>query len=325
MSKHYKRIKEIRKDVEDLYQKGLTKGLYCGFENLYEYYSPKMGSTTYIYASPFSGKSEWWFEILISLSELYGYKHAIYSPETGTAKEIAAELISKASRKPFYKNMLNHIDEQEFYRYIDWVDEHFFIIDPTETDLTIEEFYEQVDEIEKSYDVKINTTMADPFNELRHNIGGDGRQDLYIENKLGMVRRNAQLHGRHNVLITHTASQELVKAQGKDGSDIYYNPPPNPNKLSGGMAWNRKAMNLIALWRPPMGLMNPETGEDYADNEVHVIIQKFKPKGTGKRGTVKFYFDVQSNRYYEVYGGHRRYSGKKERIAMVGEQKKYDF
>ena len=91
------------------------------------------------------------------------------------------------------------------------------------------------------------------------------------------------------------------------------------------MAWNRKAMNLFALWRPPMGMVNPETNEPYHDNEVHVIIQKFKPKGTGKRGTVKFYFDVQSNRYYEIYKGERRYSGKQERKAYTAVQQQYDF
>lgn len=325
MAKHFTRISEISNEIEDLYNTGLSKGLYCGFEELYDYYSPKMGTTTYIYASPFSGKSEWWFEILISLSELYGMKHAIYSPETGTAKEIAAELISKAARKPFYSQMGGRITESEFFRYIDWVNEHFFIIDPKETDLTVDEFYEQVDEIEKMYDIKISTTLADPFNEMRHNISGDGRQDLYIENKLGMVRRNAQLHNRHNVLITHTASQELIKVTGKDGRDIWFNPPPNPNKLSGGMAWNRKAMNLIALWRPPMGLENPETGEPYADNEVHVIIQKFKPKGTGKRGTIKFYFDVSRNRYFEIHNGDPRYSSKKVVTNPLAKQIKYDF
>lgn len=310
--KSYTRINQCRKGVEALFEKGLTRGYYCGFEQLFEHYSPKLGGTTYIYAAPFSGKTEWWFEILVSLSELYGMKHAIYSPETGSPEEIAAELISKVARKPFYNSpYYQRMTEAEFYRHLDWVDNHFFIIDPKDKDLTIDEFYTQVDELEAEFDVKIHTTTADPFNELRHEIGADGRQDLYIENKLGLVRRNAAHKNRHNVLITHTSQQELLNATNYKGEQVFFNPPPHPSKLSGGLAWNRKAMNLIALWRPPAGC-NDATGQRYGDNEVHVIIQKFKPKGTGKRGTVKFFYDQETNRYYENHAGQRKFSGKQE-------------
>jgi twinkle protein len=301
--KLYISFKDCRGKIEALYRNGLTKGIYCGFNSLFEHYSPKMGTTTYIFGSPTGGKSEFAFELLITMSELYGFKHAIYSPETGSPEEIAAELISKVARKPFYNGYFPQMSETEYYRHLDWVTEHFFIIDPIETDITPEEFYNQVDLIESDLGIKIHTTVCDPFNELRHAFE-DERQDLYIENKLGMIRRNAKAKNRHHFIITHTTKQEARIV----GSKKYYD-PPTAHQISGGQAWYRKAMNLIAVWRPPQG-MTDEDNVPYQDNEVHIIIQKYKPKGSGKKGTVKLYLDTLANRYYELENGNKRYAGK---------------
>ena len=79
-TKHHHRLREASSKVQDLYKKGITRGVYMGFDNLHDYFSLKPKGTTYIYGSPFSGKSEIWFEIMVNLSEFYGWHHAIYSP-----------------------------------------------------------------------------------------------------------------------------------------------------------------------------------------------------------------------------------------------------
>jgi twinkle protein len=274
--KHYIDFRTQRDKIDHLYRKGLTKGLYCGFNDLYQHYSPKLGTTTYIFGTPTGGKSEFVFELLVSLSELYGYKHAIYSPETGSPEEIAAELISKVARKPFYGGYFPQMTESEYYRHLDWVTEHFFVIDPVDTDISPEDFYSQVDMLERDLDIKITTTVCDPFNELRHSME-DERQDLYIENKLGMIRRNAKATNRHHFIITHTAKQEQKAVGNKKYLD-----PPTAHQISGGQAWYRKAMNLIAVWRPPQG-MTDENNEPYQDNEVHIVIQNTSPKDQEKK------------------------------------------
>lgn len=309
-TKNHVRVKEFRKGVEALYAKGITRGFYCGFDSLHDYYTVKRGVTTYIYGSPFSGKTEFWFDILVTMTELYGWKHAIYSPETGTREEIAAELISKKCRKPFYKQFDNYLNESELYRELDWLDEYFFIIDPKESDITIEGFFKSVEEIEREYDIKIDSTVCDPFNELKHDFGADGRQDLYIENRLGLIRRNAQTFDRHNAIITHCTDQAQVKDTDTEGREVYYYPIPSPRQIAGGQAWYRKAMNLICVWRPPVNVIDRNTGTPFTENEVNIIIQKYKPKGTGKKGIVKLYYDADKNRYYEKSGTARRYAGK---------------
>lgn len=313
------RLREIEPSIEQLYDTGITRGLYCGFETLHEYYSIKPKGTTYLYGAPFSGKTEVWFEIMMNLSELYGYRHAIYSPESGEAKEIFAELLSKKARKPFYKNHTGHLSKAEYAREKDFVDEYFYIIDPKDSDLTIEDFFKEVNAIEKHYDVKINTTCCDPFNELTH-IFGDERQDLYIENRLGFIRKDASANDRHNVIITHVTNQEYAKT--KEGARYY--PPASPREIAGGQAWYRKAMNMISVWRPVSGIIDPDTGAPFEENEVHLIIQKYKPKGVGKKGMAKLYFNNNQNRYYEKINGTPRYSGK-QLANPYTEQINYQF
>ena len=300
------RLREIYPQLEQLYDHGIVRGSYCGFECLHELYSFKPEGTTYVYGSPFSGKTEFWFEIMMNLTELYGYRHAIYSPESGTADEIFAELLGKKLSKSFYKNLPNHMSKAEMIIEKDFIDEYFFIIEPKDKDMTIEMFFEEVKKIEQHYDVKINTTCCDPFNELKHSFEkDDGRQDLYIENRLGYIRRDAFNNKRHNVIITHIKDQEPIKT--KEGKRYY--PPATPREIAGGQAWFRKAMNMISVWRPIPDLIDTETGMPHEENEVHIIIQKYKPKGVGKRGTAKLYFNIVQNRFYEKINGTPRYAG----------------
>ncbi len=313
------RLRDIAPKIETLHDTGITRGLYCGFENLHEYYSFKPAGTTYLYGSPFSGKTEFWFEIMMNLTELYGFRHAIYSPESGEPHEIFAELISKRLRKPFYTNLPNHMSKVELIQEKDFIDEYFYIIDPKDSELTIEDFYREVNNIENHYGVKINTTCCDPFNELNHSFEKDnGRQDLYIENRLGHIRKDAFKHQRHNVIITHVADQEPVKM--KDGS-VYY-PPATPRQIAGGQAWFRKAMNMISIWRPSPGMIDKETGAPFEENEMWAIIQKYKPKGIGKKGTAKLYFNTIQNRYYEKINGSPRYADKQLTQIVVGTQQR---
>ena len=304
-------IDECYDSVKTLYREGLTKGAYCGFNSLDEFYSLKKGGTTYLYGSPTSGKTEFWLEVLMTTSELHGYKHVVYLPESGNRDNIIAELISKYAKKPFYKDYKNHLTQQELDMYLPALNNHFYIIDPKDKAITIQTFFEQVADIEKKKGIKIDTTCIDPWNELKHDFTEDGRQDLYIEAKLGSIRANAETFNRHNVVITHTKTQAPTEGTHMNGGKMFYLPIPTTNDIAGGPSWFRKAMMLIAVWRHPQGLINKETGAPFADNEVQIVIQKFKPKGTGKKGTVKLFYDLQKNRYYEMENGSPRYSGKK--------------
>ena len=315
------RFSDVEPEVETLKKAAITKGLFLGFIGLHEFYSYKTAGTTYIYSQPFAGKSELSFELMMNLAEFYGIHQAIYSPESGNAAEIYAELLSKKCRKPFYKNFDGCLGEDEYLKEKDFINEYFYIIDPKDTDLTIEGFYNEVANIERKYEITISATWCDPFNELDHKFGEQNRQDLYIENRLGLIRRNAMAHNRHNFIITHSAEQEPTKT--KEGS-LYY-APATARQIAGGQAWYRKAMNLICVWRPPAGVIDPDTGAPYGENEAHVIIRKFKPKGVGKIGKARLFFDTYQNRFYEVVNGTKFYARKEFNQMPITPNLEYEF
>lgn len=293
-SKIHYTVRELQPKVDELAETGIQRGALTGFNCLDELYSVKLGCTTYIMGSPYSGKTEFWLEILMNLSESKGWRHVIFTPETGTKEEIVAELCHKKVKKGFFKNSVDPMSDKERYDATTWLNEHFFIVDPADAALTISDYFKIVDTIENENGIIVHTTTIDPFNEMAHDFSKDeGRQDLYIERVLGDIRKNARATQRHNCVITHCRDQAPITRDG-----MTYYPPPTARDYAGGQAWFRKGLSMIAVWRPPVGL--PDTnGIPFEENESHIIIQKSKPKGTGKRGTAKLFWDYKKSRYYE--------------------------
>ena len=310
--KKYFRVSELSDEINAKYEKGVSKGSDVGFSCLDNLYSVKLACTTYIYGSSASGKTEFWFEILINLSKKYGWKHAIYSPETGNPTDIAIELMHKWVSKPFYNNLdrdskINRLTKKEVDELTKEIDNYFYIIDAGSYDFTITEFYDLVDEIELENNIKIQTTLADPINEYKHDMGNMPR-DMYLESILGRIRRNARDKKRHNCLITHVTSQQLQEGKNQNGETLFYYPLPTYRQIAGGESWSRKGDAMIAIWRPPKGMIDPQENRPYDANEVVVAIQKAKPKGIGAVGLARLWFDVQKSRYYESVGGKKSYA-----------------
>lgn len=287
---------EVLSKVEELHEAGLQRGHSTGWPGMDEYMTLKLGTTFYIYGQPFSGKSEWWFEVLVNATCLEGWKHAIFSPETGQAHNIVAELISKFAGKPFYSNLQGSITKEELYKWANYIDHHFLILDAKEDEpLTFDDLIRLTDDWENDYG-KIHTLTIDPWNELTHDFWSEdgGRQDIYLEKALGKFRRNAIKRNRINCIITHISDQQLIE---KDGKRFY--PKPTPRQIAGGQAYYRKGMNMIGVWRPPVGLLD-DKGRPYEQNEVILDVSKFKPKGVGKKGEHTMFFDAHRNAYYEI-------------------------
>ena len=180
-----------------------------------------------------------------------------------------------------------------------FIDEHFIVIDPIDEDLTLEKFYELVDEIERKHEIDIHTTTIDPWNELTENfIHSDlGREDKYLSRILGLARKNARKTNRHNCIINHVRDQPLVHAKTIAGTEISYFPIPSARDFAGGQVWFRKGLSVLIPWRPPKDLLLSD-GTGAQENEVHLKVAKSKPKGVSKNGTYKLYLDTQKYQYY---------------------------
>jgi len=289
----YKRLTEVQSELFTIRNEKIVKGKSVGWDFDLLPYTIKEGCTTYIGAAPASGKTELWFEFLINLSCLHGWNHVVFSPETGSAAEIYAELCHKYIGKAYTKgdfamNQSEQIQAEMF------INEHFIVIDPIDEDLTLEKFYELVDEIERSHEIVIHTTTIDPWNELTEKFEHSdlGREDKYLSRILGYARKNARKTNRHNCIITHVRDQPPFN---KDGAVFY--PMPTARDLAGGQVWFRKGLSVILIWRPPENIAD-ENGCLYESNEVHVKIAKAKPKGVSRKGIYRLYLDVEKYQYY---------------------------
>ena len=282
-----RKFKDIQESLIEMREKGNPRGENTGFACLDEFYSVKEGSYTFILAPPYHGKSEFAFEIAFAQAEKYGKKTLIYSPETGSTEEIYAEFIHKYTGRPFYKSIPGSVDDKQFYNAVNYIDEMFSIVDSDE------KAYGFNDLINLVRDEKI--ILTDPYNELKHDMAQyANRQDLYIEDFCGDLRRYCKKHKKHWLLTLHPANQQIMV----DKSGLRYYPMPIAREAAGGQALFRKAMTWINLWRPPSGMLD-DNGMPFEDNVTIIDIEKAKPKGVGKKGQTKLYLDWKRNRFYE--------------------------
>ncbi len=293
ISKFVYTANEVKGSLTSLRKDGVKKGQWTGFDSLFDKYSMKKGSTTYIYAGAHQGKSQFGFELMMNLSEYSGWKWAVYSPETGSPTEVFAELLWVYLRKPFLVNDTMTATDEETDKAFEFINTHFYIVDSGLQDLSIEGFYTAVEEIEQDYFIEIDGCFIDPFTEIRTDVSQGVRDDIAIGQVLTKVRKHSSDKNYHTIVTVHTKHQQ---AKYKNG--VAYVDKPTMNDIAGGMQWSRKGMMIINVWRCPFGLEDGN-GVPYEPNQVEITVVKAKPKIVGKLGKVTMYFDKLTNRYYE--------------------------
>lgn len=325
LGKIYYTLADVKDKLDDLYQNGLQRGVDVGYESAKEYCSLLPGRTTFIYAAPFSGKTELWLDWLINISEQYGWKHAILTPETGDPAEIYAELIAKAARQDFFGDYNNKMDEATRKEAERFIDRHFIVIDPSDNKFTEEDFIDTLIVIEAKYKIKINTATIDPWNHLGSDKRGMSR-DIELEERLIYVSKMARANDIHLGILTHVRDQKEAST-GKNGEGQRYYPLPFARDIAQGQGWYRIGLQMISLWRPvdvhndplPKTVLMGMAGDgDFEKNEIVVSVQKSKPKGIGKVGRFSLYYDAKKHRYYELIDGARRYASyvKEEEVKL---------
>lgn len=279
------RLNKIIDQVEFLIDNPTRKVYSLGIPELDPFYKIVLGATTYIGGTPAHGKSEWLFEMLIRLSEMYSFKHLVFTPETGTADMVYLELACKYLRKSNRPNAFNKISKDEFRHAIGFINEHFIIRENEEKSPSPTIFMEGIQQI--IYEEEIKTVTIDPWNEMIHNFnefGEGGRQDIYLEVALSNVRKFARKNNLHFFVVAHPRTLQ----KNKDGK---YD-PPTAYELSGGGTWFAKADSIICVHRP---FEFSETHNERTFVDIH--IQKAKPKAVGNKGTCEMDYEWQTGRY----------------------------
>jgi len=293
-------IEENEDSLNEMFENGYIKGYSTGWRHLDPYYSVKPGFTTYIYGAPFTGKSKWWFNVLVNLSIRDNLKHVIFSPETGSSNDVYAMLIQIYAQGDITNTFGRRITKERFKEAKTFIGKHFLIIstDETDTDLDTDALLNYVDILENKYSTKINTVTIDPWNELEHD---DESRDIGLNKELKRVRIDARKNNRHICLITHIRDQ---KPLGYDelGTAIY--PFPTARDVAGGQVWYRKGFMMLAFYRHFVldGYNEIKIGKDRFFNRHALLIrvQKSKPEGSGRIGEIEFRYHSDMHRFSDA-------------------------
>ena len=273
----------LRKSLENIYENGLPKGVSVGWETWDEFYTVLKGTTTYWGGLSSHGKSYMLFNVLKNLSDLYGWKHAIFSPEMGNADRVMAKLIKIHSGKDMEKEFMK---KDEFYRWVTELADKYYILQLKDDELYLDRFISECKTL--LINEEIDTITLDPFNELRHSYEKHGgREDKYLEDRLTEIRRLAMEYNVHINIVAHARSDKTNK-RGQHPE------PPSMYEFSGGEAFANKAMNVICIHRPK----TDNGGREFPDhNQTSVSFQKIKPEEVGKKGGVDMWY--RNNQFFD--------------------------
>lgn len=301
--KIYWSLEDTRDEILTKYEVGIEDGYQTGYSNIDELYNMHLGYTTYIYGPAFSGKSQIWFDFLKNFSFRYNMKHVVFSPETGTATDIFIKFIEMVAGADFYDEYDNKMDKQSLEQAMDFVNEHFIIIDPGVHSMNLDDIIASCEMIERVYDMKIHTLTIDPWNDLQHDMSNhNNRDDLYLEDALKKLRVISNVNNWHVCVITHARDQALVNQNGKR-----YYPPATFREIAGGQTWSRRGFMMSSIWRPPEGL--DEFGDiELEGNETFFLQQKYKPEWAGDKGTTYLRYDPKRHCYYSGTGALKEFA-----------------
>lgn len=296
-------LDEAKPKMRQIREHGRARGYKVGWKELDDNYTILLGSTTYLYSSPYSGKTQFWNECLVNLSIFYGLHHVIFSPETGDAAEVYIELCQIYAKKDYsgdFKMTALELEIAEAF-----VHQHFICLDPDSFDktLNVQEICDYVTLLELHQKKTLHTLTIDPYNELKH--PKSQHRDLTLEDELIYIRKSAKNNNRHICIVTHVTDQEGIYV--KDKGYTYY-PIPTFREIAGGQTWSRKGMMMLSVWRPIV--MKKGTADTIVEvgnrvlktNQLIIQIQKAKPKGYGRTAEINLYYEWQKHSFTDEYG-----------------------
>lgn len=290
MSEVYKLLDS---DVFSKYQHLFKFGKHPGYKfpiSAFNYHL-KLGSTTTLYAPPYTGKSFWWFWLLLVFSQEYGLKHMLYTPEMGRSHEIYARLAEMLVGKKFEQGRWG-MEEHEFEKASAFINEHFLVMDGVNS---MHDCWALARRLKEDGN-KFHTMTIDPWNALIHDPGRK-RSDLHLAELLTENILESQKMDMHSCIITH--STKMQKQIQKDSGVSYY-PQMDASQIAEGQAWARKGQMMLSLWRPAEGMFMPGSNQPYEEGYMVLDIQKVKPPESGTAGKSIIFYDWRRQTYYEM-------------------------
>jgi twinkle protein len=274
-------LNDLAQPLNTLYETGIEPGVYPGWDNLAEYYRPRLGEWTLVLGAPGMGKSAVLDALVMEIAKEQEWRIAMYSPEQLPLQRHAASLLELHTGKPFNHGPTPRMTAPEMRDGLLWLNEYFTFIQP---DIDDEVSVDAVLELARVCILRhgIRGLVIDPWNELEHSRPPNLTETEYVGRCLSKIRRFARHYGIHVWLLAHP-----TKLQRKEDGSY---PVASPYDAAGSAHFFNKADMIISIWRNK----KDETGP------VEIHIQKVRFRENGKLGTVELYYDQVTGRLNET-------------------------
>lgn len=285
------KLNSVFDKVQVLRETGNLPGVSTGYANLDEHYTVKRGNTTFILGHPIAGKTSFTIQLLCNLTSLHGWKHVIYSPETGNAADIYSEIIHCLTGQTFNKKYSNYIPERALYDVQPFVSDYFTVIEPEEENpmVTIDDWYNAVSDLMK--EKEIHSAVIDNWNDIEHDLTKQGGKiSEYLKFQLPRFNKYCKSKDIHGFMLAHPRSPDM-----KGKKEV---PPPRMDEFEGGSLFGAKAQSVLIIHRD---------WSDHQNYTTDIQIAKIKPKIVGKRGLVHLDYHPSWNCYSDNTGIYPQY------------------
>lgn len=245
------------------------------------------GANVILTGIPSHGKSTLLGNWLVNLSERYGWRHTIITPEMPIVTPMRDKLRRQYLRSAIYAGdgLAHGITPAHLARADEFINEHFSFIEPDPTvneedELSVEWVLAKADDALQRFGIK--TLSIDPWNELEHAIAKGETETRYIGRSIRKIKRWGMAHGVATIIAAHPTKE--VARDGKIRRPRLYD-------VDGGAHWNNKPDAGIVVHR-----------EDKAIPVSTVAVDKVRFDETGKEGVFLLDFDKPSQRYSDQSG-----------------------
>jgi len=292
------------------------RGLDTSWSNANEFISLKKGYPLFVAGVGGVGKTEIILDIMINAAIMHKWTWLVLSPEMGTAEEILEQIIEKMSNgEQLDINSNNPIDKEKVSKIVKWANKHFRILDPLrnwkenmkDMALNIENFFQMAKREEELLKGKFDGILIDPFNELDIDLGG-GKTMTTVKNELDALLWWTKKHNYFTILTNHVNDKQEVREKDDQGT-YFWTPPSKKEEWAYGQQFGRKGYQMMLVYNPHPrqqvayaldGDKEMEHSVQNYNNVREFLVQKTKPKGVGKTGKFRLFFDHKTQRYYNL-------------------------
>ena len=227
---------EYRDEAMDLLINGIDRGVKVGLVELDNIFKPTPQTLTICTGIPGSGKSAFLSWVTVQLATNAGWGAAILSAETSTQIHIL-QLAALYCQKPFIG--VNKMTEQELSKALDWIEQRFFFLD--ESDTEIDSVLERAQAAVLRHGVRV--LVIDPYNFLvGSTVSKSDNQVETINRLLVSLKSFAVQYSIAVFLVAHPVKQY----RGNDGGAA---PVPTGYSISGSASFYNLADSGITVTR----------------------------------------------------------------------------